>query len=121
ATQNRPKNGSQDQADGKYNGALCVPPDGSNYTQADWEAINHCTNDLSTIRQDTMIIMACHTPLLNQHNLLPDQPTAVTLQPGVEANGDAIPPVAARPAESKTITAFLADCNGNSMPDGTEI
>lgn len=121
ATKNRSKNGNHDQADGKYNGALCVPPDGSGYNQADWEAINHCTNDLITIRQHTAIVMACEEPLLNQLGLLPDQPIAVTLQPGVEANASATPPVAEVPPESKVITVFLADCNGNSMPEGTTV
>lgn len=121
ATKSRPKNGNHDQADGKYNGALCVPPDGSGYNQADWEAINHCSNDLITIRQDTVIVMACEQPLLNQFGLLPDQPASVELAPGVEGDADATPPVTEIPPESKVITAFLADCNGNSMPEGTTV
>lgn len=122
ATKNRPKNGTHDGADGKYNGVLCVPPDDSGYTQAAWEEINHCTNDAINIRQDAVIIMACSKPLLSpQTGKLPDQPESVTLMPGRDGDSSAVPPIAEIPPESKVIEAFLADCNGNSMPEGTEI
>lgn len=105
ATKNRPKNGTHDAADGKYNGALCVPQEGSGFSQADWEVINNCTNDLITIRQQATIIMSCASPLLTNTGKLPDQAESISLASG----------------ESKLVVAFLADCNGNIMPEGTTV
>lgn len=104
-----PKNNIHDTADGIYNGALCLNP-----------APDVCSNDVITIRQDIVIVMACNHPLLDLGGL-PDQPSSITVAPGRAADTSANPPVAALPPGRTTFNVVLADCNGNGLPGGTTV
>jgi hypothetical protein len=113
-------------SDGKYNGALCpLPPEVKDLNQSDWEEAWPddwpCTRQNVSIRQEAVIVMSCDTPLLNSQGGLPNQPTNITVNPGVTANNNIVPPIAAIPPETKTFNVILADCNGNGLPPGTTV
>lgn len=82
--------------DGIYNGVLC---------SEDAEAAGACTKGTVTIRDHSTIVMTCDTPYrMPNRGTLPGQ-RDVDLVTG----------------QSDSVTMLLADCNGNGMPEGTEV
>ncbi len=90
------EDGTHTLGDSIYNGVLCSD---------DAEAAGECTKGTVTIRDHQTIVMTCDTPYV--------MPTRQRLpgQRDVELSLE----------ESDTVTMLLADCNGNGMPEGTEI
>jgi len=82
--------------DGIYNGILCSEAA---------EAAGDCTKDTVTIRDHQTIVMTCDTPYyMPNRGRLPGQRD-------VELANE----------QTTTVSMLLADCNGNGMPEGTEV